>query len=1518
MTTYAYTTVDYLSPYRTFMFGINDQAQIVGQYTTSGVNFLYSPYPAYLPFGFLTLDQLSYPLGPGLAAFARSINDLGQVVGFWNNGDGTVTHGFLYNALYNGIQTVTSIDFPGAFATTASSINDFGEIVGGYYSDSNYTGSHGFIYEGGAYTGFDYPLDPSIGSNVSTTLLGVNNIGDILGSYSYVDSTTHKTVEHAFIDSNGVFTNIDFPSVATTTVTGLNNLGEVVGYYQLTPLGRYYGFVYDQGTYTTLSDPTNASSLLPESINDVGEVTGYYVDSSSGVYRGFLATPNTYTYMNLGGFLRDINNNGEILESESSNFVYIDGVKTPLDLLNNNPFGPQTYAQALGLNDSGQIVGTYYTVDDSQIFGEHGFIDSNGALTSIDLPTAVASGINNLGQVVGWYNSAPYVSHGFLYSNGAITADIAYPADLTGIPTNGLGVSTVATQINDSGEIVGYYSYGLLSGQTVTHGFIDNNGAYSTVDFPGATSTFLTGVNNFDEIIGRWMDPLGHAYGFVLNSGVFSNLDPQYSDPRGIDDAGDIVGTGFVATPTVTGQPVQLTEGNVVAEMAELADEAYRNAGQAVARGWHAVSASELGIAPVASDSSPGSLDYLFSGGLYRAHYVLLTGSDAISTAEADALLLTGLVDGKKTLTIAFRGTDDLSDVQDYALFGNHYAKYAPLIAGIKNYVNENGIEQVLVTGHSLGAAMVEYFMDEGAISDNMRGYTWGNPGTHFTPANSNIVNFVHVNDPVPFLGGLVGNSNTGPTITVHSVLTDEGIPQQLADFAASGFDPAAFAGHRMDIYNIDTDALVNDAGEQSALNPFYASVVGSAYRTGDFWNPVVDPVQLLPGTSSVHEITISPADQFVLGGDGDDMMDWDGAVAGNGILVIEGGAGRDTLVLPGPEAEWSWLAHGPGFDLFSDNNFVARLYGIESLLFDDATVNLVRPTLSGTANASFIEEGGAVTLSPSITISDFNGSNLVGATVAITGGTYASDRDVLAATGTSSISVSYNSATETLILTGADTLAHYQQVLDTVTFSAGENPTNFGSNPTRTITWVLNDGAGSLNLSAPVTTTVTITNVNDAPTLSGVASSLHVNGSQTVTLSPSVSVSDPDNLKLASSTVKITGGIFAGDGDVLAATTTGTGIAAGYNSSTETLTLTGLDTLAHYEAVLDSVTFDTTSSNPTNSGSNPTRTVTWTLNDGATASTAATTTIAISTSVSHPANDFNGNGVSDVLWRNVSGEVDTWLMNNGVLAGGAGLASVSTAWRFAGNGDIDGNGAADVVWQNTSNGAVESWLINNGQIAGGGGLGAASSVWQSLGTGDFNAAEISDLLWRNTTTGEVDTWLMTNGRVTGGAAVGSVSSAWQVAGIGDINGDGTSDVVWHNTTTGAVESWLFNNGQVTGGGGIGFASSAWQALGTGNFNFNGDSIADILWRNLSTGEVDTWLMNNGHVTGGAALGGVSSAWQFAGIGDYTGAGTSDVLWRNNNTGEVDTWLITNDHLTGGAAISSASTAWQPQVIHTG
>ena len=185
-------------------------------------------------------------------------------------------------------------------------------------------------------------------------------------------------------------------------------------------------------------------------------------------------------------------------------------------------------------------------------------------------------------------------------------------------------------------------------------------------------------------------------------------------------------------------------------------------------------------------------------------------------------------------------------------------------------------------------------------------------------------------------------------------------------------------------------------------------------------------------------------------------------------------------------------------------------------------------PTLSNVATlASFTEEGGAVTLANAISVSDPDDLNLASATVAVAGSPFAFSV-LAAATAGTNIAAFWNGID--LELVGSDTLANYQKVLDSVTFDAGENPSNFDQNPTRAVTWTINDG----NSSSAVTTTLSLTNVNDPPTLSLSPTVINwTEGDDPVSLASIAGATDPDNLSIASATVSIVGGTFAGDGDV-------------------------------------------------------------------------------------------------------------------------------------------------------------------------------------------------------------------------------------------------------------------------------------------------------------------------------------------------------------------------------------------------
>src|SRR5690606_4026856 len=126
------------------------------------------------------------------------------------------------------------------------------------------------------------------------------------------------------------------------------------------------------------------------------------------------------------------------------------------------------------------------------------------------------------------------------------------------------------------------------------------------------------------------------------------------------------------------------------------------------------------------------------------------------------------------------------------------------------------------------------------------------------------------------------------------------------------------------------------------------------------------------------------------------------------------------------------------------------------------------------TGTAAVEQSVAADLLTAAPTIADFDGDHLAGATIQITGGTFNSnensfdDDDLGVGAGMqqagtiagTNIAVAWNQATGALALSGYDTFANYQSALNAVhSQSSGDNPTNYGLNPFRTITWTISDG---------------------------------------------------------------------------------------------------------------------------------------------------------------------------------------------------------------------------------------------------------------------------------------------------------------------------------------------------------------------------------------------------------------------------------------------------------------------------
>ncbi|WP_131705459.1 beta strand repeat-containing protein [Mycolicibacterium obuense] len=205
------------------------------------------------------------------------------------------------------------------------------------------------------------------------------------------------------------------------------------------------------------------------------------------------------------------------------------------------------------------------------------------------------------------------------------------------------------------------------------------------------------------------------------------------------------------------------------------------------------------------------------------------------------------------------------------------------------------------------------------------------------------------------------------------------------------------------------------------------------------------------------------------------------------------------------------------------------------------APVVVTAPTAAGTA-------GAAVTVSPVVVITDIDSTQLGSATVTASDGTLNY--------GTLPSGVAATPGTNSVTFTGAASVAAYEQLLQSITVTAG-------SAGIVTVSFTVVDDQGKS--SVPATTAVTVLGVAvavapvvvTAPTAAGTAGAA-------VTVSPVVVITDIDSTQLGSATVT------ASDG-TLNYGTLPSGVTA--TPGTNSVTFTGAASVARYEQLLQSIT---------------------------------------------------------------------------------------------------------------------------------------------------------------------------------------------------------------------------------------------------------------------------------------------------------------------------------------------------------
>lgn len=154
---------------------------------------------------------------------------------------------------------------------------------------------------------------------------------------------------------------VDYPGPQPSTwLYGINKSQSIVGSYIIWPNGNFTtgGFELQNGKYVQIKYP-GSNFTFPFAINNNGVVVGAYSSTAFGI-----------PYLAYGGFILQ-------------NGTY--------KAINNSQGNSQDGTQLNDINDSGEIVGNWISLDNQNLNVPHGFIYKNGVFKALKYPGAIVT-----------------------------------------------------------------------------------------------------------------------------------------------------------------------------------------------------------------------------------------------------------------------------------------------------------------------------------------------------------------------------------------------------------------------------------------------------------------------------------------------------------------------------------------------------------------------------------------------------------------------------------------------------------------------------------------------------------------------------------------------------------------------------------------------------------------------------------------------------------------------------------------------------------------------------------------------------------------------------------------------------------------------------------------------------------------------------------------------------------------------------------------------------------------------
>jgi hypothetical protein len=247
---------------------------------------------------------------------------------------------------------------------------------------------------------------------------------------------------------------------------------------------------------------------------------------------------------------------------------------------------------------------------------------------------------------------------------------------------------------------------------------------------------------------------------------------------------------------------------------------------------------------------------------------------------------------------------------------------------------------------------------------------------------------------------------------------------------------------------------------------------------------------------------------------------------------------------------------------------------------------------------------------------------------------------------------------------------------------------------------------------------------------------------------------------------------------------------------------------------------------------------------------------------------------------------------------------------------DFNGDGRPDILWRNRSSGVNAVWSMDGSRFKSSTVINPETDLrWKMAGAGLFHDDRHWDIAWQHGTSRESVIWLMEGTKFIASVPITPQGGpGWTIVAVADFDADGKSDLVWQHEVTGEKTIWLMDGTKRREALVIDRDSGRdWRIVAAGQFG--GDATPDLVLRHRQTGGVAFWIMAGTTVGTRQPVASIlrpDPDWQIVGAADFNNDGQADLLWRHATVGlNLVTFMKVGEKVREEVIQSEPDTAWR-------